>query len=126
MKNFNDWNEVKKKTESENNRFYKEREIWWCRFGLNIGTEQNGKGREYTRPCLVILGFGPDACLVAPLTTSRKIHSLRIDIGLIENSPAKINISQMKVIDTKRLVKRICSLNQKDFENIRKTTRNLF
>jgi hypothetical protein len=43
VKDFDSWNEIKKKTESEKPRFYKVREIWWCRFGLNIGTEQDGK-----------------------------------------------------------------------------------
>jgi hypothetical protein len=30
-KDFDSWNEIKKKTDAEVPRFYTVREIWWCR-----------------------------------------------------------------------------------------------
>ncbi len=44
MKNFCEWNKLKGYIE-ENNKpmLFREREIWWCSVGLNIGTEQDGK-----------------------------------------------------------------------------------
>ncbi len=79
------------------------REIWWCRLGVNVGTEQDGKGNWYVRPCIILRGFGADACLVAPLTTSPRKHSLRVPVGLIEGDEARANLSQIRVIDTRRL-----------------------
>lgn len=125
MKDFDSWNEIKKKTESEERRLYKVREIWWCQFGLNVGTEQDGRGRLFLRPCLILRGFGPDACFVIPLTTSKRNHHLRISVGIINNKEAKANLSQVKVIDTRRLVEKIEFLNQETFENIRKIFKDI-
>ena len=88
-KDFNAWNEIKKKTENEEPRLYTVREMWWCRFGVNIGTEQDGKGDWYVRPCVILRGFGPDACLVVPLTTSKREHRLRVPAGIVEGKEAR-------------------------------------
>lgn len=125
MKDFDSWNEIKKKTESEERRLYKVREIWWCQFGLNIGTEQDGRGGLFLRPCLILRGFGPDACFVIPLTTSKRNHYLRISVGIINNKEAKANLSQVRVIDTRRLVEKIEFLNQETFEKIRKIFKDI-
>ncbi len=124
-KNFDAWNDLKKKIETEERRFYTVREVWWCRLGLNIGTEQDGKGEEYARPCLILRGFGSEACLVAPLTTSLRKHSLRISIGVIEGKEAKVNLSQMRVIDTRRLVRKIGFIDKEIFTTIRKTAKDI-
>lgn len=34
-KDFDGWNEVKKRTDAEQLRLYTVREIWWCRFGVS-------------------------------------------------------------------------------------------
>ena len=41
VKDFDGWNEVKKQSDAEEPRLYTVRELWWCRFGVNIGTEQD-------------------------------------------------------------------------------------
>lgn len=125
QKDFDKWNEVKKKTNEEQSRLYTVREIWWCRFGVNIGTEQNGSGEKFLRPALILRGFGPDACLVAPLTTSVRKHPLRLSVGLIDNKEARINLLQLRVVDTRRLVEKIGFLEKKIFDIIRKTAKDL-
>ena len=40
-KDFDSWNQIKKKTEAQEPRRYTAREIWWCRFGVNVGTEDS-------------------------------------------------------------------------------------
>ena len=52
---------------------------------------------------MILRGFGPDACLVVPLTTSPREHALRLSVGVVDGKPAKANISQMRVVDTRRL-----------------------
>lgn len=126
MKNFDDWNEIKKNTESSQGRTYFVREIWWCKFGLNIDTEQDGKDTLYLRPCIILRSFGKDSCLVVPLTTSNKKHYFRIDIGKLNEKENKANISQLKTIDTKRLVEKISYIDKKKFSELRKAVRNLF
>ena len=125
-KDFDRWNEVKKRTHAERLRLYTVREIWWCKLGVNIGTEQDGKGEWYDRPCIIMRGFGPDACLVIPLTTSAREHPLRIPIGLVEGKEARANLSQIRVVDTRRLEEKIGFLETKAFSKLRKAARDLF
>jgi mRNA interferase MazF len=124
-KDFDGWNKVKKKTEEEQPRLYTVREIWWCRFGVNVGTEQDGRGQKFLRPALILRGFGPDACLVVPLTTSPREHSMRPSIGIVDGKKAKANLSQIRVVDTRRLVEKIGFLDQVIFSGIRKNARGL-
>lgn len=126
QKEFDKWNEKKKQTNLELPRLYTVREIWWCRFGVNVGTEQDGKGEWFVRPCVIVRGFGAEACIVVPLTTSKRSHSLRIPIGTINNRELKANLSQLKVIDTRRLEKKIGFLGKEIFNDLRKNIRDLF
>ena len=126
QKDFDGWNEIKKQTNVEQVRLYTVREIWWCQFGTNIGTEQDGRGERYLRPGLILRGFGPDACLIAPLTTSLREHPLRLDIGLVDGKQAHVNLSQIRMIDTRRLVEKIGFLDKERFIQVRKTLRGMF
>jgi mRNA interferase MazF len=124
-KDFDRWNAVKKKTDAEQPRFYTVREIWWCRLGLNVGTEQDGSPDNFVRPVLILRGFGPGACFVVPLTTSPRKHPLRVPVGTVDGEEARANISQMRTIDTRRLGERICILDEKRFAQIRKAAKDL-
>ena len=124
-KDFDQWNKVKKQTDAEKPRLYTVREIWWCRFGVNIGTEQDGRGEKFLRPVLILRGFGPDACLVAPLTTSTREHPLRVSVGIVDDREARANLSQIRVIDTRRLVEKIGFLEKAIFTSTRKAARAL-
>ena len=125
QKDFDSWNEVKKKTNAEQPRFYTVREIWWCRFGLNVGTEQDGSGNWYVRPAVIIRGFGSSACMIIPLTTSEREHKLRMPIGLVDGRAARANLSQIRVIDTRRLEQKIGFLEKEIFNELRKAVKNL-
>ena len=109
----------------EKPRLYTVREIWWCRFGVNVGTEQDGSGDWYVRPGVIIRGFGPDACLVVPLTTSLREHKLRILVGLVNGRVARANLSQIRVIDTRRLEQKIGFLEKEIFDELKKAVKNL-
>lgn len=124
-KDFDRWNKIKKKTNEEQPRLYTVREIWWCRFGVNVGTEQDGRGEWFVRPCVILRGFGPDACLVVPLTTSTREHSLRVYVGYVNGREARANLSQIRVIDTRRLERKIGFLEKDDFADMRKAARAL-
>src|SRR3989338_1094862 len=123
QKDFDWWNESKEKTDTWNPRLYTVREIWWCQFGVNIGTEQDGRGDNFLRPGLILRGFGSDACLVVPLTTSAREHPLRVSIGEVDGQRARANLSQIRVIDTRRLVEKIGFLEKEMFAQVRKTAK---
>lgn len=125
-KNFDSWNERKKIIHATNaNRTYKEREIWWCFLGVNIGFEQDGSESDSDRPVLIIKGLSRETCLVIPLTTSGSEHPLRLAIGKVDGKAARAMLSQMRVIDTKRLANKIDILDPTVFEPVRKAAKDL-
>ncbi len=64
--------------------------------------------------------------MVVPLTTSEKEHDMRIDIGLIDGKKAKANISQIRVVDTKRFEEKISFLSKTEFSKLKKIVKELF
>ena len=125
-KDFNKWNERKKDIHNKNKSpFYHERELWWSSLGVNIGFEQDGSGKELNRPILVLRGLSKNTCLAVPLTTSKNEHPLRPHIGKVEKEEAHALLSQIRVIDTKRLVRKIGYLDKKIFEEIRKIAKDM-
>ncbi len=125
MKDFDDWNRVKKNiNDRKTQRFYHERDIWWCSLGLNIGYEQDGKDGDYQRPVLILKGISLKTCLVIPLTTSATKHPMRLDIGCVTGKNSKVIVSQIRTIDTKRLINKIGVLNQARFDQIRKVIKD--
>lgn len=124
-KDFDLWNEKKKQIDVrviENTLFFKEAEVWWVHIGLNVGFETNGKGSEFTRPMLILKKYNQFSFLALPLSTSTKTNKYRISVGLIDGENATANLSQLKNIDSKRLAKKICTLEKDLFENIKRKT----
>ena len=124
-KDFDGWNKRKKEINEEKPNFYRQREIRWCSLGVNVGFEQDGTNYDYRRPVLVIKGFSRHVCLVIPLTTSTKKNPYHFPIGLVEGRKAFVILSQIKLIDTKRLHDRLSILDKEKFEEIRKAVRGL-
>lgn len=55
QKDFDNWNKEKKNINTRKELiFYRQREIWWCALGINIGFEQDGSDIEYRRPVLIL------------------------------------------------------------------------
>ena len=126
QKDFDGWNEKKKVINNRHTApFCHERELWWCTLGINVGFEQDGSDIEYRRPVLILKGLSKQTCLVIPLTTSTHIHKFRPPIGLVEDKEACALLSQIKVIDTKRLVRKIGNLDKKIFNDIRKIVKDM-
>lgn len=124
-KAFDAWNEEKKRIETEYGRFYTVREIWWCKIGVNVGSEQDGNGDFFLRPVVIIRSFGKRMCLIAPLTTSNHTHRLRIPVGIVAVKNATALISQIRVIDTRRFVEKIGFLEKEMFEKLRKSVKEV-
>ena len=93
--------------------------------GINIGFEQDGTSETYRRPVLIIKAFSLSVCLIVPLTTSRKINPYHHSVGLIAGKQASVILSQLRLIDTKRLHDRLAILAPDKFADIRKAVRNL-
>lgn len=125
QKDFDGWNIEKKQAHEGSGRFYHEREVWWCALGVNVGFEQDGSGQRFQRPVLIIKGLSRSTCLVAPLTTSSKKHSLRVLLGVIGEKTAYALLSQIRVVDTRRFTERIEFVEKEAFELVRKTLKGV-
>ena len=124
-KDFNGWNEAKKRVQLLLPKLYHARELWWCSLGVNVGFEQNGTGAEFQRPVLILRGVGPHTCYAVPLTTSPKQHPFRVPIGFVDGKPATAIVTQMRLIDTRRLVNKIGFLDKRTFARVKKTAKDL-
>ena len=125
-KDFNSWNKQKKAIHNlGTNKFYHPRDIWWCDLGVNIGFEQDGTGNYNRRPVLILKGLSQNTCLVIPLTASTNQHFMRIFLGIVGNKNASAILSQMRVVDTKRLVRKIDVIDKNKFQEIRKAVKTL-
>lgn len=125
-KDFDGWNEEKKVTHERTNApLYRGREIRWCRLGTNIGFEQDGAGEDRARPALILKGFSRHVCIVIPLTTSEKRNPYHISLGIVGGRTAFAIISQLRLIDTRRLDQKIMDLDKETFKIIRKAVKDM-
>ena len=125
-KEFDKWNEIKKLIHKEGmDKLYCAREVWWCSLGVNIGFEQDGTGGDNQRPVLILKGFSKHVCIVVPLTASTKKNPYHIAIGEIDGRNAFAIISQVRLVDTKRLVNKVSMVDVDLFNKIRKAIKDL-
>lgn len=106
IKDFDEWNKSSKFLDTkEIEVFSHERQIWWCALGVNIGSEQDGKGEHFKRPVVILRNLRRDLVLIAPITSKINSHSDRVMISLL-GKECQILLSQIRVISTKRLLRR--------------------
>ena len=122
MKDFDTWNEIKKKYDGKNRllrpAYMKEREIWWLSLGLNIGDEEDGKGGNFERPVVVIKKFNNNLFWGCTLSTKIKESNPYYIKIQTRTGIQSVIISQLRLYDTKRLEEKMETLNQIDFQKI--------
>jgi len=124
-KDFDRWNDIKKATDATDEAarlYFREGEVWWVRLGRNIGYEVNGKSREFTRPVIILKKYNQYSFLALPLTTAPKPSPYRLPIGVMDGKHAFATLSQLRNIDSKRLVKKIVHLDADILAAIKKET----
>ncbi len=124
-KDFDQWNLEKKRAEySKDDSFWVlEGEIWWCRFGLNIGVEIDGKNHMFERPALVIRKFNDQMFWILPLkhstSTNRFCHKLQ---GAEES---QVVLSQIRTVSFKRLVRKMGDVEREELALIKEKVKAL-
>ncbi len=113
--NFDEWNFLKQRLDDTPVRhFCREREIWICAIGKNIGREQNGKREMFQRPVLVIRKFGSGIFFGVPLTSTVS----QSDFVLQISGGSFLVLSQMRIFDMRRLIRKTRRLEAREFEII--------
>ena len=73
QKDFDGWNKKKKRLDRIQKRpFFHEREVWFCHLGANVGFEQDGRGKEYLRPIVIVRQFNNEVFWAIPLSKTSK------------------------------------------------------
>lgn len=119
QKDFNKWNEEKKKLENTmpDSLIFHEREIWWCSIGLNLGDEQDGKNELFERPVLVLKKFNNKICWALPMTTQPKTgiyyHTLKHN-----GQTFSVILSQIRLLSIKRFRRFVRKVSVGQFRKI--------
>ena len=126
QKDFKKWHESKEKIDNVPGRlFFHKREIWWCSLGANVGFEQDGKGEKFARPVVIFKKFNNEVFWAIPLST--KIKKSRFYAPLFASDGVKrvAIISQLRLVDAKRLLDKIAVISKNEYEEIQKAVKNL-
>ena len=109
QKDFDRWNKLKKAINASDDGesvYFHEGDIWWVRLGVNVGYEIDGKDRDFSRPVVVLRKYNQYSFLALPLTTNAKPSKWRIAIGAVAGRQAFAVLSQLRNIDSRRLIEK--------------------
>jgi len=121
---FSKWCSLKEKLENRKKLpYFKNREIWWAYPGKNIAYEEDGKGDNFTRPILIFHKFNKNLLLAIPQSKQIKKHPY---IWVYDHTDEKraLLILQMRVISSKRLIKKMATLPRDKFDKLVKEMNN--
>ncbi|KIM12151.1 MAG: hypothetical protein KU38_04395 [Sulfurovum sp. FS08-3] len=120
MESFDHWNEVKKEIAKKSSVHTKEGEIYYASVGHNVGFEQNGKGDKFMRPIVVFKKFGKETILAIPLSTQPKEGRFYFSFSFEPNKISVALLSQIKLLDTKRLYSKIGRIRKDDLVEMKR------
>jgi len=108
-KDFDRWNRLKKAinaADEDARLYFHAGDIWWVHLGVNVGYEIDGKQRDFSRPVIVLKKYNQYSFLALPLTTNPAPNRWRVPIGLVARSPAFAVLSQLRNLDSQRLIEK--------------------
>ncbi len=107
IKKFDKWNSLKKKLDEKDQVWsFREKEIWWCSLGVNVGCEEDGKGKKFLRPVYVLNKVNSNRFIGIPITSTLKHDHLHVAFYFKYNLSTAL-LSQIRMLDRKRLVKKM-------------------
>jgi mRNA interferase MazF len=118
VKDFDGWNRDKKAIDKKKYLLgMKKREIWYVSVGVNVGVEVDGKNHRFERPMLILKKINHKSAIVVPLTSTVKDEQKYVayDFGGVKKAA---NIAQVRMIDSKRLRRRVGMMPVQDFDRI--------
>jgi mRNA-degrading endonuclease toxin of MazEF toxin-antitoxin module len=125
-KDFKKWMDLKAGIHNDKIRpFFHEREIWFSSLGENVGFEQDGSGENFMRPVLILKKFNNEVVWVLPLTRTDKTGEYYFRIlpvngaGNTEGRASVVILSQIRLVDVKRLQYKIGDVKEDEFEKIK-------
>jgi mRNA interferase MazF len=115
-KNFWKWHLRKNNLHKDKIRAnFHEREVWFASLGVNLGFEQDGKGKEFLRPVVVVKKFNNEIFWGIPTTKKEKTGIFYFRFLYKENDSTTAILSQLRLMDSKRLKYQIGAIEENDF-----------
>ncbi len=127
-KDYTKWHKIKTDiNDVEKRAFFHERDIWFCYVGANVGFEQDGNKEEYLRPVLIVRKFNNEIFWGIPLTKSekRKDNRYYYSFSFVKGIMSLAILSQIRLIDAKRLARQVGTMEEDDFEKLKKKLKEL-
>jgi mRNA-degrading endonuclease toxin of MazEF toxin-antitoxin module len=120
-KNLDQWNIVKKQICSKKtpSHFPKEGEVWIILLGINVGFEQGGDCKNFTRPVLVIKRFNNQMVWCVPLSTKQKRFDFYFNNKDPQGFPISFILAQLKLISPLRFQRKLYMLEKNTFISIK-------
>ena len=124
-KDFKKWHRRKEYLHEKKARpFFHEGEVWFCALGANVGFEQDGRGESFLRPVIIIRKFNNEIFWSIPLTKNKRKGKYYFCFKLKGEVSTAI-LSQIRLVDAKRLYYRIGIISERDFLELIKKLRTL-
>ena len=117
-KDFDRWNDCKKVTHLHTPPLFSEGQVWWCRLGLNVGDEQDGKGHTFLRPVLVVRKFSRTVFIGVPLSTKLKENRFYGRV-MFKGREQSVLLSQIRLLDARRLHEKMRELPVYEVQRIK-------
>lgn len=125
IRRFVAWTRVKVKIHlSENQVYFRVGEIWWVNLGVNVGHEEEGKNDNFERPILILKKFNGHILWAVPLTTKIKNNPYYF-LYEFNNEKFAALLSQLRVLSSKRLIRKIGMFSENDFYKIKDAIKRL-
>ena len=126
FKDFDKWNNVKKRINVEERKInIRSGEIRWIVFGVNVGSEIDGKGVSFTRPGLIINVSGSNIALVIPMSTKTKNVAGYVSFEW-KGKASSLCVHQMRIVSQKRILHRIGRISDNKLKEFKKHIKNFF
>ena len=103
QKDFDRWNGQKAELNNAASMLsFKEREIWFCHLGLNIGHEQDGDAKKFLRPVIILKKLSDEMFFGVPLTRTPRFGKEYFTI-INDHGVGFAMLSQGRAFDARRL-----------------------
>ncbi len=118
---FDLWNQIKKSLGIKPRVMYvKERDVVFLKLGKNVGHEQDGTGKNFLRPVVVIKKFNNRFFWGVPLTTQQKDNAYYYALISYHKHPGWAILSQGKTFDVMRIQHKIGIVSKVEFIALKK------
>ena len=126
-KDFRKWHDKKTRIDELPQRpFFHVREIWFSYVGANVGVEQNGSEEEFLRPVVILRKFNNESFWAIPLTKAKKTDRMHnFAFTFLPGIESAANLSQLRLIDARRLSRKIGEISESDFAELAKRLKAL-